>query len=104
MKRTAFFISDGTGITAETLGQSLLAQFGNIDFRRLMSLYNDTDVKAQAMVQQNDAVAENEQVQLIVSDTIVITEIRDILSTANVFKVDIFSSFLAPLEEQFDER
>ncbi len=26
MKRTAFFISDGTGITAETLGQSLLAQ------------------------------------------------------------------------------
>ncbi len=28
MKRSVFFISDGTGITAETLGHSLLAQFG----------------------------------------------------------------------------
>ena len=51
MKRTAFFISDGTGITAETLGQSLLAQFGNIDFRRLTRPYIDTVEKAQAMVQ-----------------------------------------------------
>ena len=46
MKRTAFFISDGTGITAETLGQSLLAQFGNIDFRRLTRPYIDTVEKA----------------------------------------------------------
>ncbi|MEL0028566.1 MAG: kinase/pyrophosphorylase, partial [Perlucidibaca sp.] len=29
MKRSVFFISDGTGITAETLGHSLLAQFEN---------------------------------------------------------------------------
>lgn len=34
MKRTAFFISDGTGITAETLGQSLLAQFESIPFNK----------------------------------------------------------------------
>lgn len=38
MKRTAFFISDGTGITAETLGQSLLSQFENIEFRKLLRL------------------------------------------------------------------
>ncbi|WP_372610315.1 kinase/pyrophosphorylase, partial [Halomonas sp.] len=30
MTRTAFFISDGTGITAESLGRSLLAQFENV--------------------------------------------------------------------------
>ena len=95
MKRTAFFISDGTGITAETLGQSLLAQFGNIDFRRLTRPYIDTVEKAQAMVQQINAVADTEQVRPIVFDTIVNTEIRDILATANAFKVDIFSSFLA---------
>jgi len=34
MKRSAFFISDGTGITAETLGQSLLAQFENVTFAK----------------------------------------------------------------------
>ena len=37
MKRTAFFISDGTGITAEALGQSLLAQFDNIEFEKYKS-------------------------------------------------------------------
>ncbi len=104
MKRTAFFISDGTGITAETLGQSLLAQFGNIDFRRLTRPYIDTVEKAQAMVQQINAVADTDEVRPIVFDTIVNTEIRDILATANAFKVDIFSSFLAPLEEELDER
>ncbi len=104
MKRTAFFISDGTGITAETLGQSLLAQFDNIDFRRLTRPYIDTVEKAHAMVQQINEVAETEQIRPIVFDTIVNTEIRDILSTANAFKVDIFSSFLSPLEEELNDR
>ena len=31
-KRSVFFVSDGTAITAETLGHSLLAQFPNVDF------------------------------------------------------------------------
>jgi|GEM_PF-3575312 len=52
MQRTAFFISDGTGITAETLGQSLLAQFGDITFRKVTRPYVDTLDKARAMVQQ----------------------------------------------------
>ena len=30
--RSAFFISDGTAITAETLGRSLLSQFGVANF------------------------------------------------------------------------
>ena len=34
MKRRVFFISDRTGITAETLGASLLTQFPDIDFQR----------------------------------------------------------------------
>ncbi|NLO54055.1 MAG: kinase/pyrophosphorylase [Gammaproteobacteria bacterium] len=104
MKRTAFFISDGTGITAETLGQSLLAQFDNIDFRRLTRPYIDSVEKAQAMVQQINELAESKGVRPIVFDTIVNTEIRDILSTANAFKVDIFSSFLSPLEEELNDR
>ena len=104
MKRTAFFISDGTGITAETLGQSLLAQFDNIDFRRLTRPYIDSVEKAHAMVQQINEVADTEQMRPIVFDTIVNAEIRDILATAKAFKVDIFSSFLAPLEEELEER
>jgi regulator of PEP synthase PpsR (kinase-PPPase family) len=50
MKRTAFFISDGTGITAETLGQSLLAQFETISFTKLTRPYIDSVDKARAML------------------------------------------------------
>ena len=32
--RTVFFISDSTGITAETLGRSLLSQFEGMKFRQ----------------------------------------------------------------------
>ena len=60
MKRTAFFISDGTGITAEALGQSLLAQFETITFDKLTRPYIDSIEKARAMVQQINSAAEKE--------------------------------------------
>lgn len=100
MKRTAFFISDGTGITAETLGQSLLAQFENINFHKLTRPYIDTAEKAQAMVQQINAAAEADGVRPIIFDTIVNRDIREVLSHCNGFMVDIFSTFLSPLEQE----
>lgn len=42
MKRYVFMISDGTGITAETLGHSLITQFENIKFERLTIPYVDS--------------------------------------------------------------
>ncbi|TLX53711.1 phosphoenolpyruvate synthase regulatory protein [Stutzerimonas nosocomialis] len=100
MKRTAFFISDGTGITAETLGQSLLAQFENITFTKLTRPYIDTADKARAMVQQINTAADRDGARPIIFDTLVNQEIRDILAESNGFMIDIFSSFLAPLEHE----
>ena len=40
--RTAFFISDRTGVTAEMLGQSLLSQFDGVDFRRVTVPFVDS--------------------------------------------------------------
>lgn len=65
MKRSAFFISDGTGITAETLGQSLLAQFENITFAKFTRPYIDSVDKARAMVQQINLAAEKDGLSLI---------------------------------------
>lgn len=96
MKRTAFFISDGTGITAETLGQSLLAQFENIQFQKLTRPYIDTLEKARNMVQQIDQATERDGVRPIIFDTIVNQEIRDILAQSSGFMIDIFSCFLSP--------
>ena len=103
MKRSAFFISDGTGITAETLGQSLLAQFENITFTKLTRPYIDNADKARAMVQQINKAAETDGFRPIIFDTIVNQDIREILATSNGFMIDIFSTFLAPLEQELTE-
>ncbi len=100
MKRTALFISDGTGITAETLGQSLLAQFDGIEFRFITRPYIDTADKAHAIVEEIDRIAEADQARPVVVDTVIDAQIRDILAQANAFRVDIFASYLAPLEEE----
>lgn len=100
MKRTALFISDGTGITAETLGQSLLAQFDDIEFRYLTRPYIDTPEKAQALLAEIRAITESDQGRPIVVDTIINAQIRDILEQADAFRVDIFASYLKPLEEE----
>lgn len=42
--RTIFFISDGTGITAETLGHSLLTQFEGVRLKMVrIPFVNSTD-------------------------------------------------------------
>jgi [pyruvate, water dikinase]-phosphate phosphotransferase / [pyruvate, water dikinase] kinase len=44
--RTVFFVSDGTGITAEALGHSLLTQFESVKFHQVLIPFIDTPEKA----------------------------------------------------------
>ena len=44
--RTVFFVSDGTGITAETIGHSLLSQFESLHFRQVRMPFVDSVEKA----------------------------------------------------------
>lgn len=104
MKRTALFISDGTGITAETLGQSLLAQFDGIEFRCITRPYIDTADKANAILEEIVRIGQADGARPIVVDTIINAQIRDILAQADAFRVDIFASYLSPLEEELNIR
>jgi regulator of PEP synthase PpsR (kinase-PPPase family) len=79
MKRRAFFISDGTGITAETLGHSLLAQFESIEFEQVTLPYVDTTEKAAEVVTRLNKIEAKTGHKPIVFDTIVNQEIRDII-------------------------
>ena len=102
MKRYAFFISDGTGITAETLGNSLLSQFEAIDFDRITLPYVDSEEKARQAVQNINECAQRSGVSPVVFDTIVDKNIRKIIDEADAFQVDIFAAFLAPLESELN--
>ncbi|MCB8890376.1 posphoenolpyruvate synthetase regulatory kinase/phosphorylase PpsR [Vreelandella malpeensis] len=102
MKRTAFFISDGTGITAESLGRSLLAQFSGVEITMLTKPYIDTIEKARALADIIDATASRDGQRPIIIDTIVDQSIRDVIRQAQGFKVDVFSTFLEPLEQELE--
>lgn len=103
MNRTAFFISDGTGITAEALGHSLLIQFENIEFEQVTLPYIDSEEKALEAVEKINRAAEVDGARPIIFDTIVDRKIRKTLYTANGFIMDIFSTFLEPLEGELGE-
>ncbi len=98
--RTVFFISDSTGITAKTLGQSLLSQFEDIPFRKVMLPYIDSEERARQVVAQIEAAYQAEGVHPIIFDTVINHRIRAIIASAPGFMVDIFSTFLAPLERE----
>src|SRR3989475_11429396 len=49
-RRTVFFVSDGTGITVEMLGHSLLTQFDGIEFDQMTVPFIDSVAKTEACV------------------------------------------------------
>lgn len=99
MKRLAFFISDGTGITAETLGHSLLSQFPSIAFKQITLPYIDTEEKARETVEEiNLASVKSDNAPLIIS-SIVNPDIRAILATAEAESLDLFERLLPSLED-----
>jgi len=103
-ERTVFFLSDQTGVTAETLGHSLLTQFDGQKFRQVTVPFIDTDDKARDAVQKiNEAAGEN-GARPIVFSTLVHDEFREIVKDANGLHLDIFDVFLEPLEEELQQK
>ncbi len=97
-KRTVFFVSDQTGVTAETMGHSLMTQFDGIDFRQLTVPFISTVDKANEAVRKIDLVAEQEGVRPIVFSTLVQEDVRNVVRKSKGFFLDFFDPFLAPLE------
>lgn len=97
--RTVFFVSDGTGITAETLGHSLLSQFEGIPFRQVRMPFIDSIEKAEDCVARIGEAAARDGVQPIVVSTLVNGKTAATLRTANALILDFFAAFIAPLEE-----
>ncbi|MEJ2298353.1 MAG: kinase/pyrophosphorylase [Woeseiaceae bacterium] len=102
-ERVVFFVSDQTGVTAETLGHSLLTQFAGQEFRHVTLPFIDSDDKAQEAVRVIDARADNEDVQPIVFSTILQPDLRDIINRSKGLHLDIFDAFLQPLSAELGE-
>ena len=97
IKRTVFFVSDQTGITAETMGHSLMTQFDGIEFRQVTVPFISTVDKAIEAVRKIDLVAAQEGVRPVVFSTLVQEDVRNVVRGSTGFFLDFFDPFLAPL-------
>ncbi len=95
--RSVFFVSDGTGITAETLGLSLLAHFPGVEFHQVRLPFIDTAEKALACLPVIEQAARSEGLPPIVLSTLVNDEIREVFERVDGLKLDLFKTFIIPL-------
>lgn len=99
-RRTVFFVSDQTGVTAETLGHSLLTQFDGHDFDQVTLPFVDSLDKAQDVVERINATAVAQGTRPIVFSTLVQDEFREPFRQVTGLFLDFFAMFLSPLERE----
>lgn len=102
MKRSVFYVSDGTGITAETLGHTLLTQFDRVEFRHRTFPFVDTAEKARTTVDVIDRAAREDAQRPIVFSTLVNPEIQRQVARSRALMLDLFSVFIRPLEHELE--
>ena len=101
-RRTVFFLSDQTGVTAETMGHSLLTQFPDQDFHSVTLPFVSTAESAEEARQRIDAARATEGVRPIVFSTLVQDDLRDVVKRADCVFLDFFDAFLTPIENELN--
>ena len=101
MRRTVFYISDGTGITAETIGHSVLTQFEGVDADTVRIPFVDSLDKVADAVRQVNETAEREGRRPIVISSVVDETMSAIIRRdARALTLDMFQIFIQPLEAE----
>jgi hypothetical protein len=98
MNRRVFFISDRTGITAETLGETLLTQFADIEFVRVTLPFVSSAEKARRALDTIAAAARGDGAPPLVFSTLTDPESQAIIATAAGHVFDLFGTYIEPLE------
>ena len=98
--RTVFFVSDQTGVTAETVGHSLLTQFEGLNFRPVTLPFVSTLEKAEEARQRIDAAGLADGLRPIIFSTLVREAERDIVKRSSALFLDFFDAFVTPLESE----
>jgi [pyruvate, water dikinase]-phosphate phosphotransferase / [pyruvate, water dikinase] kinase len=96
--RQVFYVSDGTGITSETIGHSLLTQFVGVDFRTYRMPFVDNVEKAQAAAERIRQAGEQSGLRPIVVNTVVDSALSAVLAESGALMLDVFAPFIAPME------
>lgn len=97
-RHTVFFVSDGTGITAQMLGHSLLTQFEGVSFIQITLPFIDTVERAWECLNRINDEARSGNGSPVVFSTLVNNDVRDVIRQADALFLDFFETFIGPLE------
>ncbi|MEW5250688.1 posphoenolpyruvate synthetase regulatory kinase/phosphorylase PpsR [Microbulbifer sp. 2201CG32-9] len=100
-KRSVFFISDGTGLTVEAIGHSLLAQFHGEKVEQVTLPYIDSTDKVQRALERIERCAAESGLRPVMITSIVSDHIRQQLHCSSALMLDVFESYLTPLAKLF---
>ena len=103
-RRTVFFVSDQTGVTAETMGHSLLTQFDGLEFRPVTLPFVSSLDKAEEAVRKINLAAVETGVKPIIFGTLVQDDVREVVKRADALFLDFFEAFVGPIERELDTR
>ncbi len=99
MQRTVFFISDGTAITTETLGHSLLTQFPDVEVRQeRIPFVSNADKARDAVLKINAACRENGASAIVIL-SIVDKNTRQVIKNSEAITLDLFADLIITLEQ-----
>ncbi|MDA0665804.1 MAG: kinase/pyrophosphorylase [Proteobacteria bacterium] len=98
--RTVFFVSDGTGITAETMGSSILAQFDQLRFSHRRLPFIDSLDKAEAAAREIEAQGLADGKPPVVFSTLVSPQTSQRIRQTRALHLDLFETFVGPLERE----
>lgn len=101
-QRTVFFVSDRTGITAETLGHSLLTQFDGMNFRQEAIPFIGNVEKARKAVERINRTTLEEGARPIVFSTLINDAVREEVMRSDGLFLDFFEAFIGPLERELN--
>jgi len=101
--RPVFYISDGTGITAETIGHSLLTQFADSRFHAERIAFVDNPARAREVAAHIRAAGDAAGMRPIVVSSCVDGETNLQLAQSGALLLDVFAPFIQPLEAELGE-
>lgn len=99
-ERTVFYVSDGTGITSETMGHSVMTQFSALRMRKETIPFIDSPDKAREAVARINEAGRRDGKRPIVFSTLVEPAVNAQLKHADALILDLIESFVVPLEQE----
>lgn len=101
--RLVFYVSDGTGITAETIGHSLLTQFtGNLFVTDRIPFVDSVERAVEVAERIREAGAAHGSRPIVVSSC-VDPQIAATVAASGALLLDVFAPFIGPLEQELGE-